>query len=548
MSNLSFLLITLIFLLSLYNSIEKVNNSSENTTETKNNRTETDYTNSFDNYDFGNLIWLDDTNSTSEIKKHELLYIIFYSPYSIYSRMVFPEFILTSKYAEEKKLPVKFAKIDSSKSPNTSQELNVRTTPTVMLIYKGERTVYEGDPKKEGLLKLMNKKLNDDIYKFETLSEIKKHVDNASSIVILSTLKDKNSTLYRSFLKYAKKTQNLDFISCISEECLNEYKENIVLFKQFDEKINKYTEEYGSINDAKINSVKEFIGTYGVENGGSLNRSHVDMMSEHKKAILFYFRNSSLEEHTKYDKLIKELGKELRKKDIYTVVSDIKGDTFQTMTARTFIIVKQDLPLILFYDTIYTPTKQDLARYYTIRQANSEKLNKEYIKEYLHQIMIGNIKKDLYSEEPLDNYDINGLKYVIGRTFDKEVIECKNNVFFAIIDGSGYNEDENKIFLRILRKLSDKYLNDDKKKVVFAYTDGTKNQVRDLVVRNDIPPICFLYTNAMPEKNVIKMNIKNRTALTEVEIEDFLYEKLNWGNRTDVENKKEEKKDTQTDL
>ena len=92
----------------------------------------------------------------------------------------------------------------------------------------------------------------------------------------------------------------------------------------------------------------------------------------------------------------------------------------------------------------------------------------------------------------------------------------------------------------------------NKKNVVFAYLDGSKNQVRGFRLTNEIPPILLLYKNTMTEKQVIKMDIKNIKDITEGEVEDFLYEKLNWGNRVKIENKekdkKEEKKDKQSDL
>ena len=70
----------------------------------------------------------------------------------------------------------------------------------------------------------------------------------------------------------------------------------------------------GFIAEAQLNSVEEFAGTYGVETGAILNDTQINMMFKYKRKMLFYFRNSSLEEQTKYDKMIKELGKEFRKK------------------------------------------------------------------------------------------------------------------------------------------------------------------------------------------------------------------------------------------
>ena len=121
-----------------------------------------------------------------------------------------------------------------------------------------------------------------------------------------------------------------------------------------------------------------------------LNNTQINMMLEFKRKMLFYFRNSSNDSQIIYDKLIKELGKELRDKKIYTVISDVKGDLLQENIASTFLVLKQDLPTLLLY----------LESPYSLRPIKEEQLNKEFIKEYIDRILDGKILKDLYSEPP----------------------------------------------------------------------------------------------------------------------------------------------------
>ena len=547
-----FILFIFIFIFPLYTSNENVTNSTENITETLNETNIDDqqffFKRPFEEFDFANVIWLDDTNATSEIKKHELLYIVFYSPWCQHCHEYLPLYVNASKYAEEKNLKVKFAKVDTSESRNITEEFKIEGIPSVFLIYKGEKIFFGGDRTKEGLFKFLDRKLNDDIFKFEKVEQIKKFVDESNSLVLLSTLKNENIELYKSFVNYSKIAQTVDFISCVTDECVKEYKQDIILFKKFDEKINRYTEEYGSISNAKNDSVKELIGTYGIEAGGDLNETKLNMMFEHKKKMVFYFRNGSLEEQTKYDKVIKDLGIELRKKNIYTSLIDIQGSLLHHNIVRTFLIVNQDLPVVLFYDLNPEAHPQDLALIYTIRNGKNEQLNKEYLLNYLNRIEKKEIKNDLYSEPPLENYTINGLKYVIGRTYDKEVLEEKKNVFLTLIDGSYINNETQRV-LDIMRNLTKKYENQKDKEIVFAYFDASKNQPRDIDLSREMPPLIFLFTNALSEKKAIKYNHQNFTIITEGEVEDFLYEKLNWGKRPQDESKEkgkktEEKKET----
>ena len=172
------LMLFLFYIIPLSISVEETNNSTNNTTDNLNNTNATQdqdfFFNPYKNVDFGNVIWLDDTNATSEIKKYDLLYIMFYSPWCHPCRVFFPEYVAASRYAEENNLKVKFAKIDVSKSHNISLQYDIQGFPSIFLLIKDKRYFFEGERNKNGLFNFMERKLNDDIYKIEKLSQIKR--------------------------------------------------------------------------------------------------------------------------------------------------------------------------------------------------------------------------------------------------------------------------------------------------------------------------------------------------------------------------------------
>ena len=146
-----YFLLSIIFfyILPLYNSSEDKRNSKEDITQTFNNINEwneSDFkSNPFQNFDFGNLIWLDDTNATLAIKKYKIIYILFYAPWCEHCKMFLPEYVETSKYAEGKNLTIKFAKIDVELSLNISDQFGIQELPSIFLIYQGEKYYYSGD-------------------------------------------------------------------------------------------------------------------------------------------------------------------------------------------------------------------------------------------------------------------------------------------------------------------------------------------------------------------------------------------------------------------
>ena len=550
---------------------ENISQSENDTLETHNFEPE----DPLKNIDFGNVISLNDTNMTDAMKKYDVLYMCFYATWSPDSIDFLPEYVNISRYAEENKLNVKFARVDVAECEHIPDEFKLEIYPTIYLVLKEEKHLYQGDRTREGLLRFIYRKQNNDVYGVKTLDEIKEYTKN-SSLVVLSTLRHEETILHQSFLNYSKTAINIEFLTCFTDECVKEYRQDIVIFKKFDEKINKYTQDVGLIADAKMDSVKEFVGIFAIEAGGVLTNEQINMMFENKKRLLFYFRNSSLEEQTKTDKLIKELGKDYRKKNIITCVSDIEGNHVFENVARTFVIAQQDLPALLLY-SVNSSAPNEMPKIYSLRPIKKEQMTKEFINDYIDQIDNGKIKNDLFSEPPRKDYIVNGLKYIIGRTFDKDVIEEKNNVLINFIEESMYCPECYTI-MDIMRNLTKKYKVEDKK-IIFSFMDVGRNQPRGISLENETAPLLLLYTNALPEKKIIKMKMDNWTEISEDHIEDFLSENLNWGlpkkvkekpkkveekkeepkkdkvddkkeeqKKDETDNKKEAKKDAQTDL
>jgi len=159
------------------------------------------------------------------------------------------------------------------------------------------------------------------------------------------------------------------------------------------------------------------------------------------------------------------------------------------------------------------------------------------VKKFIKDIKDKKIKRDLFSEllDRRERY-YKGIKYVFGKTFDKDVIEEENNVLLGMIDGFG-SESEIE-FINILGNLTEKYQNDTDKKIRFSFININNNEPRDIVTSDYDYPRAYLYTNAMDKKEIIKYIPKNLSEPTYEEFETFLFEKLNWKNETKTNKEK----------
>jgi hypothetical protein len=278
--------------------------------------------------------------------------------------------------------------------------------------------------------------------------------------------------------------------------------------------------------------------------GAFLQQNDLDLTFEFKKKSIFYIRNSSIIEDTKYDTFFKKLARELRLYDIYTFISSTDGNNLQKSLIDAFSIAPGELPSIFYYD-VNTGDPIANIKLYSMRHVNMKKITIDTIKKFIEDIKAGKIKRDLYSELPSESKVLNGMKYVIGRTYDQDVINEKKNVFLAMIEGNS-NEDETN-FIYIFGNLTQKYQNDEEKKIKFNFMDINKNEPRDIDVNDNDFPRAYLFTNALDRKEMIRFTPKNMSELTIEEFENFLSEKLNWNINKANEREKAKKEKSKED-
>jgi hypothetical protein len=250
-------------------------------------------------------------------------------------------------------------------------------------------------------------------------------------------------------------------------------------------------------------------------------------------------RNSSDEENVKYDKLFKELGKELRKDNTYAFVCDT-GEIYQSSIQDAFSIYEGDLPAVFYYQQ-NTPDPAARNKLYSLRHLDMKKVSIESLMIFIKDVKKGKIKRDLYSMPVSDCKMINGMRRVVGKTFDQYVTNEKRNVFLGVVEADDYR-DEDRMFLEILGNLTQKY-----KDLSFTYININTNEPRDLVIKEGEVPVGFLYTNAMQKKEIIRFEPKNFSEIYEEEVVSFL-DKYLQKDKTKDTGKTKQKENVQTDL
>ena len=238
------------------------------------------------------------------------------------------------------------------------------------------------------------------------------------------------------------------------------------------------------------------------------------------------------------------MGFKLRKNNTYVFIISPDGNPIQSRIFKDLLILPEELPCIIYYDANSgDPISKN--HIFKINSPNMKKVNEKYIFKFIRKIKEGKIRRNLYSEFPLkEEKYMRGMKYVIGRDFDKEVTDEKNtNVLLFLYQGA--QDDFEHQFFDVMGNITKKYKDQHDKKIKFVIMNYLLNEPRDIEIKDYVFPKAYLYTNAMKEKKVLKFTHKNETEVTLEEFENFLIDKLKWDS-DDSENKEKEKPEEKT--
>ena len=522
------------FFLIIYLSILSLIQNAHNEPEVEiddvlfNLKTEDDY---FKKLDFTNVVEYDDNNYISRIKNDKPLLMYIYAPFVPECQQTVEIFLSMANFIKNNKTDLTMAKVNVHDNKEFAKDYKIDDVPKLLYIGRNRKVIeYKQEITYYNLLRFINKKLYGNALEFEKLEEVNATVADPkykkNQVFVLSTLAFEFKK--EVFNNYAEENDREIFIHCFSIECYNEYNEDIVIYKHFDEKIILYSDHFKSGADRlEIDKVRRFVQRYSVEAGGELENEYFMLSKNYKRKMMVYFRDSKNENQTEYDKVIKEAGLEIRKKIGYTFVSDITGNDFFKNVAESFVIAKHELPTLLYVDKI---NLKDLkkSKTYRITNVNLANLNKEYVFKFVRDVQKNRLYRDLKTQfppEPSLNTNLNSpYKIIVGRTYDNEIVRSKKNVLITFVDRKNVCDLCNK-YLDIVKQYREKL--EDKTKLDFAIIDGANNEGRGIKFDENDLPFIYFYTNGERNRDKYKFKPEEKSEDISLEkLETFIIETL----------------------
>ena len=218
-------------------------------------------------------------------------------------------------------------------------------------------------------------------------------------IVFLFTL-NINSNSYNSY-KLASENLNAKFLVCHSKECINKYGQDIILLKQFDEKINYYLKFYeDDLNNILYINFEGFFIKYSVEAGSFLNEISLKLIFEFPKTTIIYFRED--DDQNNLDKEFKIIVDKY-KNNYYFLKSNLKEKVFEEFKN---ILEINELNGIYLFEKINEPN-------FKMYKYNYKDLNIENFEEFLKNPNKISNKNNIIKENNLNenNKNINNNNY-----------------------------------------------------------------------------------------------------------------------------------------
>jgi protein disulfide isomerase len=230
---------------------------------------------------------------------------------------------------------------------------------------------------------------------------------------------------------------------------------NVVLLKDFDEKVAIYT---GDFTGDKFSN---FLSEHSVPTVTEITQKVIEMVFKgNARKGIFLFRGESDKNAKTMEEEYRKVAKELKSKDHVFVLSDIKEGWGQRV-ANYFGIEESNLPTIE-----YVEMKEEMQRY-----KHSGPITEAEIKKFIKDVKEGNVPRFLKSE-PIPTENPGPVYKLVGKEFKKEVLDNNMDVivkFYA--PWCGHCKKLEPIYKSLAEAQS------SSKNIKFMEIDSTKNDI-----------------------------------------------------------------------
>lgn len=265
------------------------------------------------------VVVLTDKNFDEFVGLHPNVLVEFYAPWCGHCKKLAPEYSRASKRLKAEDVPIFLAKVDSTVEKEVAQRFEIKGYPTLKFFQGGAPMEYTGGITEEEIINWLHKKTGPSSKKFTEQSALEKFVNDNEVVVIF--FGDESSQEFHAYEAFTKTSDDYLFGHTSSVELKEHYKaqvNSVVLFKQFDEKRNDFTQSI------EAEALKTWLGFNSLPTIIKFDQKAAQKIFGDNRPTLFLFHNSN-DASNKAIKVLEETASQLKGKILLSTSQIVDG-------------------------------------------------------------------------------------------------------------------------------------------------------------------------------------------------------------------------------
>jgi len=430
---------------------------------------------------------LTEKNYDKAVKEFQYLLVYFYAPWCGHCKALGPEFVKAGQMLREKDSDIKLAKVDGTEEEGLMDKHQVKGYPTLKLYRKGEMVPYTGGRMAPEMVAWLEKKIGPPALPLTNLEEVKSFLTQ-HQVAVVGFFSDMGGEGWAAYSRACKDYDDYGVhypvgVTADSEAAdYYEVKDQIVLFKKFDEKKVVFDGELDT------QSIRDFITENSLPVVIEFNHENAQKMFKRPndgKSHVLVFHNKSSSTYPDEIEIMEKIGLEFRSRDLLVTSVDVSEEDHRRM--MEFLGVRHRINNDTF-PSMRIVTMKDSGPPVRYRPDNTL-MTEDNLRTFLTAYVEGEVGRDYFREPLPADWDSKPVKYLTAINFMEMVMPEVGRRISLIMWYAPWC-GHCKTMMPVLDKVAEKFPD-----LLVGKIDATVNEVENLPGVHSFPTIKLYRTD-----------------------------------------------------